>query len=168
MAADNAATTEIGIFLNDAAVSKLEYYLTTAVSVTCDPAARTVTTSISMTNSVDRDDLTYHIGALRSPRYGGLQTTMLLDVLYFAPPGATIIGVDPGSGDAEGLDRVSTEDGRNAQSIAVMVDKGQTRTVSYTSQLPEGELGALSVRYSPTVTDTPVTIAPSCAELASP
>jgi hypothetical protein len=121
-----------------------------------------------MTNSVDRDDLTYHIGALRSPRYGGLQTTMLLDVLYFAPPGATIIGVDPGAGDADGLDRVSTEDGRNAQSIAVMVDKGQTRTVSYTSQLPEGELGALSVRYSPTVTDTPVTIAPSCAELAGP
>ena len=168
MAADNAATTEVGIFLNDAAVSKLEFYLSTAVSVTCDPAARTVTTSISMTNSVDRDDLTYHIGGLRSPRYGGLQTTMLLDVLYFAPPGATIIGVDPGTGDADGLDRASTENGRNAQSIAVLVDKGQTRTVSYTSQLPEGELGPLSVRYSPTVTDTPVTIAPSCAELAGP
>jgi hypothetical protein len=76
--------------------------------------------------------------------------------------------VDPGRGDADGLDRVSTENGRNAQSIAVLVDKGQTRTVSYTSQLPEGELGPLSVRYSPTVTDTPVTIAPSCAELTGP
>jgi hypothetical protein len=168
MAADNAASTEVGIFLNDAAVSKLEYYLSTAVQVSCDPASRTVTTSISITNAVDRDDLTYHIGALRSPRYGGLQTTMLLDVLYFAPPGASIVGVDPGSGDADGLDRVSTENGRNAQSIAVLVDKGQTRTVSYTSQLPEGELGPLSVRYSPTVTDTPVTIAPSCAELTGP
>ncbi len=168
MAADNAETTEVGIFLNDAAVSKLEYYLSTQISVTCDPAARTVTTSISMTNSVDRDDLTYHIGALRSPRYGGLQTTMLLDVLYFSPPGASIVGVDPGAGDAEGLDRVSTESGRNAQSIAVMVDKGQTRTVSYTSALPEGELGPVSVRYSPTVTDTPVTIAPSCEELTAP
>ena len=168
MKTDNVGTTQVGIFLNDAAVSKLEYYLSTSVSIACDPAARTVTTSISMTNSVDRDDLTYHIGALRSPRYGGSQTTMLMDVLYFAPPGATIIGVDPGAGDAEGLDRLSTEEGRQAQSIAVMIDRGQTRTVSYTSKLPDGELGPLSVRYSPTVTDTPVTIAPSCTELTGP
>lgn len=168
MKSDNTATTEVGIFLNDAAVSKLEYYLSTAVSVTCDPGARTVTTSISMTNSVDRDDLTYHIGALRSPRYGGSQTTMLLDVLYFAPPGATISGVDPGEGDAPDLSRTSTEDGRNARSIAILLDRGQTRTVTYTSALPEGDLGPLSVRYTPTVTDTPVTIDASCAELTGP
>ena len=67
MKADNVGTTQVGIFLNDAAVSKLEYYLSTSVSIACDPAARTVTTSISMTNSVDRDDLTYHIGALALP-----------------------------------------------------------------------------------------------------
>lgn len=168
MKADNAETTEVGIFLNDAAVSKLEYYLSTSISVSCDPASRTVSTSITMTNSVDRDDLTYHIGALRSPRYGGSQSTMLFDVLYFAPPGSTIAGVDPGSGDASGLDRASTENGRSAQSIAVMLDRGQSRTVTYTSTLPEGDLGPLSVRYSPTVTDTPVTIAPSCAELTGP
>ena len=168
MKSDNAETTEVGIFLNDAAVSKLEYYLSTSVSVSCDPAARTVTTSISMTNSVDRDDLSWYILALRSPRYGGEKTSMLFDVLYFAPPGATIVGVDPGAGDASELDRTSSEDGRNAQSIAVMVDRGQTRTVTYTSQLPEGELGPISVRYTPTVTDTPVTIAPSCTELTGP
>ncbi len=50
----------------------------------------------------------------------------------------------------------------------MLVDQGQTRTVSYTSALPEGELGPISVRYSPTVTDTPVTIAPSCTELTGP
>ena len=102
MKADNVETTEVGIFLNDAAVSKLEYYLSTSVAVTCDPGARTVTTAITMTNSVDRDDLTFHILARRSPTYGGAKTSMLFDVLYFAPPGATIFGVDPGSGDAEG------------------------------------------------------------------
>ena len=168
MKADNVETTEVGIFLNDAAVSKLEYYLSTSVAVTCDPGARTVTTAITMTNSVDRDDLTFHILARRSPTYGGAKTSMLFDVLYFAPPGATISAVDPGSGDAEELARTSTEGGRNAQSIAVLVDRGQTRTVSYTSTLPEGELGPISVRYSPTVTDTPVSIAPSCVELTGP
>lgn len=84
------------------------------------------------------------------------------------PPGATIAGVDPAEGDAADLARTSTEDGRSAQSIAVLLDRGQTRTVTYTSVLPEGPLGPLSVRYSPTVTDTPVTIAASCAELTGP
>jgi hypothetical protein len=76
--------------------------------------------------------------------------------------------VDPAAGDADGLDRASTEDGRSARSIAVMVDRGESRTVSYTSTLPEGDLGPVSVRYSPTVTETPVTIAPTCAELTGP
>jgi hypothetical protein len=168
MKADNAETTEVGIFLNDAAVSKLEYYLSTSIAVTCNAADRTVTTAITMTNSVDRDDLTFHILARRSPTYGGRGTSMLLDVLYFAPPGATITGVDPGEGDAPDLSRASTEDGRNAQSIAILLDRGQTRTVSYTSALPAGDLGPLSVRYSPTVTDTPVAVDASCTELTGP
>lgn len=168
LTSDNAETTEIGMFLNDAAVSKLEYYLSTSIAVTCDPAARTVTTALTMTNAVDRDDLTFHILARRSPTYGGAKTSMLLDVLYFAPPGASIVGVDPAAGDARDLARTSTEGGRNAQSIAVLLDRGETRTVSYTSQLPEGELGPISVRYSPTVTDTPVTIADSCTQLTGP
>ena len=168
MKADNAETTEVGIFLNDAAVSKLEYYLSTSVAVTCNAADRTVTTAITMTNSVDRDDLTFHILARRSPSYGGSGTSMLLDVLYFAPPGATITGVDPGEGDAPDLSRASTEDGRTAQSIAILLNRGETRTVSYTSALPAGDLGPLSVRYSPTVTDTPVTVDASCAEIMTP
>jgi hypothetical protein len=165
MKTDNAQTTEVGIFLNDHGVSKMEYYLSTSVAVDCNVEARTVTTSITMTNSVDRDDLTYTIGSLRAPTYGAPRTSMMLDVLYFAPPGATIDGVDPARGDVARFDRSSTEGGRSAKSVAVFVDKGETRTVSYTSTLPEGELGPLSVRYSPTVTTTAATIAPSCAAL---
>ena len=37
MKTDNAETTEVGIFLNDRGVSKLEYYLSTSVAVACDP-----------------------------------------------------------------------------------------------------------------------------------
>ena len=40
--------------------------------------------------------------------------------------------------------------------------------MSYTSALPAGDLGPLSVRYSPTVTDTPVTVDASCAEIMTP
>ena len=159
-------TTEVGIFLNDAAVSKLEYYLSTSVAVTCDPGAHTVTTAITMSNSVDRDDLTFHVLARRSPRRGRQD----LDAFrrpVLRPAGRHDLRCRPGSGDAESLPARSTEGGRNAQSIAVLVDRGQTRTVSYTSALPEGDLGPCRC-YSPTVTDTPVTIAPSCAELTGP
>ena len=165
MKSDNAETTQVGIFLNDHGVSKMEYYLSTSVAVDCNVEARTVTTSITMKNSVDRSDLTYAVGSLRAPTYGAPRTSMMLDVLYFAPPGATIDGVDPARGDVARLGRSSTEGGRSAQSVAVLVDRGETRTVSYTSTLPEGELGPLSVRYSPTPTSTNVTIAPSCAAL---
>ena len=67
MKADNAETTEVGIFLNDHGVSKMEYYLSTSVAVDCNVEARTVTTSITMTNSVDRDDLTYTIRLAAGP-----------------------------------------------------------------------------------------------------
>ena len=120
MKTDNAENTEVGIFLNDHGVSKIEYYLSTSVAVDCNVDARTVKTSITMTNSVDRDDLTYAIGSLRAPTYGASQTSMLLDVLYFAPPGATIDGVDPARGDVPELGRSSTEGGRSAQSVAVL------------------------------------------------
>ena len=165
LAQDNTEQTQVGIFLNDAGVSKMEYYLTSSVAVTCDTAARTLTTSVTMTNSADRDDLTFHILSRRTPRYGGTGTSMLLDVLYFAPPGARILSVDPATGDAPNLSRASTEEGRSGQSISVLVDRGQTRTVTYVAQLPEGDLGPLAVRYAPTVTDTAVTIAPECAAL---
>ncbi len=165
METDNAKTTEVGIFLNDHGVGKMQYYLSTSVAVDCNVDARTVTTSITMTNTLDRDDLTTYILSLRTPTYGAPRTSMMLDVLYFAPPGAKVDRVEPASGDVPEFTRASTEGGRNAESIAVLLDRGETRTVSYTSTLPEGDLGPISVRHSPTTTSTDVSIAPACAEL---
>ncbi|WP_251451688.1 DUF4012 domain-containing protein [Microbacterium sp. Marseille-Q6648] len=165
LAADNESTTEVGIFLNDSAVGKLEYYLRSEVDVRCDVEARTVTTTVSVTNTLDRDDLTFHMLARRSPTYGGSKTTMMLDVLYVAPPGATVDRVEVPGGAVDALARTGIEGGRQAESVTVLVDRGQTRTVSYTSRLPEQDLGAVSVRHTPTVTDTPVSIADSCADV---
>jgi hypothetical protein len=47
----------------------------------------------------------------------------------------------------------------------MVLDRGETLSVSYTSTLPEGDLGPVSVRYTPTTTTTPVTISPTCGEL---
>lgn len=165
MKSDNAKTTEVGIFLNDSGVGKLQYYLSTSVNVSCNVESRAITTTLTMKNAVDRDDLNYYILSLRAPTYGAAKTSMLMDVLYFAPPGSKVDRVDPSAGDIGIWDRAGTEGGRNAKSIAVVLDRGETRSVSFTSTLPEGDLGPVSVRWSPTVTNTPVTIAPECATL---
>ncbi|GAA1469783.1 DUF4012 domain-containing protein [Microbacterium thalassium] len=162
---DNDTTTEVGIFINDSGVGKMEYYLDASVAVTCDADERSVTTAVTMTNHVDRDDLTFHILSRRTPTYGGAKTSMLLDIVYVAPPGATIDEVDPVGGDAPVLARTGVEEGREAESVSILLDRGETQTVAYTSVLPDGDLGPLSVRWTPTVTDTPVTIGAACTEL---
>jgi hypothetical protein len=169
MTTDNKDTTQVGIFLNDAAYSKLEYFLRSKVSVTCDAKARTITTTMSITNKTPVDSMTSYQLGIRNKRYGIPRDTFILDVLYFAPPGASIVSSDPAKGDVWGADRHSAEGGRNAASLRLFVPRGQTRTVSYTSALPTGTLGPVSVRSTPTVSSTPVTIARTCAALtASP
>lgn len=164
LASDNTTATQTGIYLNDAAYSKLEYHLTTSMAVTCDVGARTVTTSITMTNSIpDSISSSYTLGG-RNSSLGLPRRTMLLDVLFFALPGGAITAQDPQEGDL-GWDRTGVYNGREGHSLGVTLAQGETRTISFTSSLPAGELAPLTVRYSPTVRETPVTVAASCGEL---
>lgn len=162
---DNAKTTQVGVFLNDYTVGKLEYWLQSSVNVTCKPATRQVTTTITLRNNTPSDTLAPYVRGERDRRYGYPDSTMLLSALYFAPPGSTGISADPAHGDISSLQTSGTEDGRSVRTVTVAVPKGQSKTVSFTSTLPKGALGPMSVRYSPTVTTTPVTVAPSCGQL---
>ncbi|UUT35715.1 hypothetical protein [Microbacterium elymi] len=160
----NKASTEVGIFLNDYAASKLEYFMKTKVAITCDAPARTVTTSVTITNDVPMDGMTNYQLGIRNVGYGIPRQSFILDVMYFAPPGSKITGVTPDADDPAAT-RTGVERDRNVQSTRYFVASGETKTISYTSTLPAGILGPLSVRYSPTVTDTPVSISNSCAPL---
>ena len=162
LATSNKKTTEVGIFVNDAAYSKLEYFMKTKVAVTCNAEDRTVTTSLTIANSAPLDGMTKYQLGVRNKRYGLAKNTFIQDIIYFAPPGSEIKAVDPKFGDSYADWRTGVEQGRNAESIRVFVPSGETKTVSFTSTLPEGSLGPLSVRYTPTVTTTPVTISPTC------
>ncbi|MFH8252154.1 DUF4012 domain-containing protein [Microbacterium sp. B2969] len=162
--ADNAKATQVGIYLNDASYSKLEYYLSTSVDVTCDAAARTVTTTLTMNNAVPSSKLSGYTLAWRNKSLKLPRTTMVLDAISYAPVGGAITS-DPENGDIKKWTRTGNEAGRDAKSITVTIPMGQTKTVAFTSTLPEGQLGPLAVRYSPTVTDTPVTISPTCDAL---
>ncbi|MFF8189218.1 hypothetical protein ACF044_18395 [Microbacterium sp. NPDC016588] len=164
---DNATSTQLGIYLNDYSVGKLEYHLTTDVSATCNAEARTVTVSMNMHNGIT-DDITnaYTLGA-RDGAWGLPRTTMMPDTLFFAPPGATITALDPADGDIPSLSRNGSQNGNVGQSRMVTVGQGESRTVSYTVQLPGGALGPLDLRHTPTASATPVTIDASCAPLVA-
>ena len=78
------------------------------------------------------------------------------------PPGATITAMDPSEGDIPSLSRSGNDNGNTGESRMVTLGQNETRTVSYTVQLPSGPLGSLDLRHTPTASDTPVTIDPSC------
>ncbi|KTR94097.1 hypothetical protein NS220_10425 [Microbacterium testaceum] len=159
---DNAASTQLGIYLNDFSIGKLEYHLTTAVSATCNAADRTVNVSMNLHNGIT-DDITnaYTLG-FRNTEYGLPKTTMMLNTLFFAPPGATITAMDPSDGDIPSLSRSGVENNNTGESRMVTLGQNENRTVSYTVQLPSGPLGPLDLRHTPTANDTAVSIDASC------
>ncbi|WP_417554575.1 DUF4012 domain-containing protein [Microbacterium sp.] len=162
VAATNEKTTQLGIYINDASYSKLEYFLSTSMAVTCSAEKRTVTTSITLKSSVPSTQLNGWTLNWRHAKLGIDRRTMAFDVISMALPGGQLVATDPGNGDKKGWDRDGAINGRQAKSLFIEVKKGETRTVSFTSTVPDDAKQPLSVRYSPTVTDTPVTIDASC------
>ena len=165
LVSDNTAQTQVGIFLNDYAVGKLDYHLTSSIAASCDPAARTMTTTMTLANGITDDIRSNYTLGWRNGRNGLPRTTMMLDVLFFAPPGAQILQTTPEVGDLPRLDRSGVEKGNTALSKTVLVAKGETKTVSYTIALPAEALGPLNLRHTPTARETTVTVDPSCAAL---
>jgi len=165
---DNKKTTQVGIYLNDAAYSKLEYFLKTKVSVTCDVDAGTMTTSITMANSVPVDGMTSYQQGIRNKRYMIPREDFIEDVMYLAPPGSKIVSSDPEYGDAWDGARSGSEDGHKGKVMRIFVGQNETRTVSYTSTIPKGERGPVTVDTTPTVTTTKVTISKTCDGVVNP
>lgn len=165
---DNTTQTQVGMYLNDSSVGKLEYHLSSTVNASCDPAARTITTTMTLHNGITDDIKSEYTLGLRNGSYGIPDTTMMLDVLFFAPPGAQITSTDPAVGQVARWERSGVEKGNTALSKTVFVPKNETVTVSYTVALPQGELGPLNLRYTPTANATPVTIDSSCNALFPP
>jgi len=155
----------VGIYLNDYAVGKLDYHLTSAITATCDAGARTMTTTMTLHNGITDNIRSNYTLGWRNARNGLPRTTMMLDVLFFAPPGAQITQTTPASGDLPKLDRSGVEKGNTGLSRTVLVPKNETVTVSYTVAFPESELGPLNLRHTPTASNTPVDVDASCEAL---
>lgn len=175
---DNAETTQLGIYFNDYSVGKLNFWLDYDQRATCDVEDRTITVTMELHSGItDAIKSEYTLG-LRNGFRGIDPRTMMLDVLFFAPPGAEILWTDPERGDWQDSaawqgnrfrDRSGTDHGNTALSRTVLLEMGETRTISYEVKLPDGALGPLELRHSPGANDTEVTVDAGCSALfASP
>ena len=169
---DNTDATQLGIYFNDYSIGKLNYHLSYDQHATCNVDERTITVTMNLHSSVPPDISSNYTLGLRNIGRGLDRRTMMLDVLFFAPPGGEILWTDPKRGDRQDgtfHDRSGVDHGNEGLSRTLLLPMGKSRTVSYEVQLPDGPLGPLQLRHTPGANDTQVTVDANCASLfASP
>lgn len=163
MPSTNDVESLLGVFVNDITEGKLDYYMQldiAAASTQCEADAPVFTSSATLTNTLAAADvpgLAKYISPARFFPKGVVST----DLVLYGPVGSTLtsISVDGTEVAATAL----TYMGRPALRVNVQNAPGITHTVTATFSAPEGEYGPLSVRHTPMVRDTPVTLdTPGC------
>lgn len=175
---DNTEATQLGIYFNDYSVGKLEYWLDYTQHASCQADERTITVTMELRSGMTEDISSEYTLGLRNQFRDIDPRTMMLDVLFFAPPGAEILRTDPKRGDWQDppnwqgnrfRDRAGVDHDNTAVSRTILLEMGETRTISYEVKLPDGDLGPLELRHSPGANDTEVTVDANCGALfASP
>ncbi len=175
---DNTEATQFGIYFNDYTVGKLNYWLDYTQQATCNVDERTITVTMDLHSRMTEDIKSEYTLGLRNQFRGIDPRTMMLDVLFFAPPGAEILWTDPKRGDWQDSanwqgnrfrDRAGVDHDNTAVSRTLLLEMGEERTISYEVQLPDGDLGPLELRHSPGPNHTEVSVDANCGGLfASP
>lgn len=165
---DNESETAVGVFFNDTTGSKMDYYVDATVGVATDQCtaagAPTWTTTVTLANSISpeaaRDLPRYITGPYFTP--GDIGT----DFIVYAPVGATITGWTVNGEEHEAVAH-TTHLGRDAVRINLTLPPLSNATLVVSMTGAEGttssDYAPTSVRHTPMVRDTPVTIdAPGC------
>lgn len=140
-----AQRTQLGMYPDDASVGKLEYWLTTSVNLQCAVAAREVTETLTPHNSILNSIHSPYTLGERNVALGLPRTTMLIDVVAFAPPGAHIVSMTPAHSAVTDWARSGTEKGNTGLSRTVFVPQGQMVTVSRTPSSSRHEAATAAV-----------------------
>lgn len=165
---DNTDETAVGVFINDTTGAKMDYYADAAVSLSTDQCSAEAepswTTTLTFTNSITRED------AADLPRYiTGLiyePGDIVSDFLVYSPVGATIESWTLDGKEYPATSR-ATHLGRDVLRVALVTGPVSASTLTVTMNGAPGAdadaYGPASVRSTPMVRDTPVTIdAPGC------
>lgn len=163
----NDSESAVGVFFNDTTGSKMDYYVDATVDVTvdrCAAAAPSWTTTVTLenhvTSEVARTLPRYVTGPYFTP--GDIGT----DFIVYTPVGATIQGWTL-NGEAYDAVAHTTHLGRDAVRVNVVLPPSATATLQVTMSgaqgSPSADFAPTTVRHTPMVRETPVTIdEPDC------
>lgn len=159
----NDNETLLGVYVNDITEGKLDYYMQldiAAASTQCESDAPSFSTTATLTNTLDPGavgDLARYVSPGRFFPKGVVST----DLVLYGPVGASVgtVTVDGNPVSVQAF----THLGRPAVKVNVENAPGVTRTVAADFTASDGDFGPLSVRHTPMVRETPVTLsAPGC------
>lgn len=159
----NDTETMLGVYVNDITEGKLDYYLqldVAATSTQCEAEQPVFTTTATLANALDPADVDGLAKSISPARFfpKGVIST---DLVLYGPVGAqaTTVTVDGAVVDAA----MHTYEGRPAVVVNVENEPGSTHAVSAEFTAASGEYGPLTVRHTPMVRDTPVSVStPGC------
>lgn len=161
----NAASTALGVYLDDVTEGKLDYYMRMGIaakSTQCQAdATPTFTSTVTLSNTLDPAavaGLPVYISPARFFAKGDVST----DVYLYGPVGSSLTGVTVNGQPVAVAGQPHL--GRTAVRVNVLTHPGETATIEASFTAPAGSFGPLVVRHTPMVAETPVTIdAPGCA-----
>ncbi|WP_130504875.1 DUF4012 domain-containing protein [Microterricola gilva] len=158
---DNTAESVTGVFFRDMSVSKVDFYLQTAATLTsdaCTAASPTFTTDVelhSMLTQEQADALPPFVasGVWRGEKFK-------TQVFVYGPPGTTLTGATITlGGDAETfVGDAGTDLGRPVATYWVMLSPGETVGLRATFAGPEGVYGPPGLRTTPMLNATTTTV----------
>lgn len=163
---DNAAESVTGVFFRDMSVSKVDFYLQTAASLTsdaCTAASPTFTTDVELHSTLTQEQADALPPFVVGGVWGGEQ--FKTQVFVYGPPGTTLTEATVTSGgDAETfVGEPGTDLGRPVATYWVMLSPGESVSVRAAFAGREGQYGPPTLRTTPMLNPTSTTItAPGC------
>lgn len=172
---ENTATEDVvGVYLNDEAGSKLNYYLATTLttgSAVCTPdgrQARRLTLALTSTLAPEAvPGLSPSVAGTRYAMHGLAKGDQRLLIFLYLPPGADLLTASIG-GESVPLD-VHNDSGHPVQALWLTLPPGGTVEVSADALMAEPGERALVTEVTPTVAGTALATAPlDCGTIALP
>lgn len=163
---DNTGATVTGVFFRDMSVSKVDFYLQTAASLTsdaCTTASPTFTTGVELHSSLTQEQA----NSLPPFVAGGVWRgeKFKTQVFVYGPPGTTLTDAAiVAGGDAETyVGDAGTDLGRPVATFWVMLSPGETVSVRASFAGAEGHYGPPELRTTPMLNPTSTMVdAPGC------
>ncbi|MFT2816890.1 DUF4012 domain-containing protein [Leifsonia sp. A12D58] len=157
----NDTSTTTGVFFRDMSVSKMDFYLKTAATLTtdaCTSATPTFTTSVDLHSNITEEQADELPAYVASGVWKGEK--FKTQVFVYGPPGTSLSAssVAVGGDDETIVGDAGTDLGRPVATFWVMLAPGETKTVSATFTGTEGSYASPEVWTTPMLNPTAVTI----------